>query len=68
MIVVVPLLGSAGVQLSWDVMFSTATNDTLPTSDTPILIEWSLRPVNCPTCPMVNSFTTILELHEVGHI
>lgn len=60
--------GSRGVQLSWDVAFSAATNNSLAMSDTPILIEWSLKAIDCPTCPMVTPFTTILELHEVADI
>ena len=60
------IIGSIGVQLSWDVAISAATNNSLPMSDSPILIEWSLRAVNCPTCPIATPFTTILELHEVS--
>jgi len=58
--------GSDGVEVSWDVLFSTVTNSTFPMADSPILIEWSLVPINCPTCPQVSSFATLFELHEVG--
>ena len=60
--------GSNGVEVSWDVLFSTTTNNTFPMADSPILIEWSLVPVACPTCSLVSSFTTLFELHEVGPI
>lgn len=64
--IVIFKLGSRGIRLLWDVMFSAATNDSLPSSDSPIVIEWSLKPINCPTCLMVKSFTAILEIHEVS--
>lgn len=52
--------------MSWNVVFSAVTNDTFPMADSPILIEWSLVPVGCPTCPQESSFTTLFELHQVG--
>lgn len=68
LIVVISLhfIGSRGILLSWNVMFSAATNNTLAMADSPILIEWGLKAVDCRTCPMVTSFATILEFHEVG--
>lgn len=60
--------GTTGVQLSWNVAFSAATNNSLSMSDNPILIEWSVKAVNCTTCLVMTPFTTVLELHEMADI